>query len=508
MDIKAIDMLTEKISTLHQSMENRGKFKNWVCYRLVIAMGVASLLTACGLAVETGEEDEDDDTVDSTLTYSQTVSAYADEGLDSATRGDTLNEAYNALLALDIANSDPDTTDATLAAFVDAFDAYNTNIQRVRSYATTTFELDTSENVTPLAVIKQGKPGTSVPGTVGMLAGQTLGDFHDKLTAKKAECDALLASYKSTSDIIKRAEILQAHNLCAVELQALGAKEGFKIVVVKAAGGTVGGATGKIVGTSIVYYFVGAAALATPGGLLVVAATTIGGGILGSKISGAIFDYCTSSGGTDSSSKLVDSSDEVNAVVAAGSKAVIDSGEYCTVASASGTSGSPMAMVTSPGTGTLQVFVEGYAPVSIAGVTIAPGQTLTVNVTLEALADVTDDSSDDVGNASSSTTTASTTTTASSCAEVISVTADNAPAVPSSGDPVTVTATIIPVLSGCTVSYAISGTDGYSKSGSDTTDASGQIIFTIPGGAANVHDVVTISESASGSNTTLGYAFQ
>lgn len=444
-------------------------------------MGMAVLISACG-----GSSGST-----SSLTYSQTVTALTDEGLASATKGNTVSDAYNALLTLDISASDVDVVDTTLKTFVDAFAAYNTNIQNVRSYGITTFALSASESVVPPTSTK-GKPGTSVPGSVGMLAGQTLADFHDTLTAKKAACDAFLVTYKATnaSDLIARAEALQAYDKCAVELQALGAKEGFKIVVVKGAGGVVGGATGKIVGTMIVYYAVGAAALATPAGLLVIAATTIGGGIIGSKTAGAIFDYCTGDAGTSSTSKT------------------IESGEYCTVASASGTTDTAMAMVTSPGTGTLQVFVEGYAPVSIAGVSVAAGQTLTVNVALEALTDVTDDSAGDVSDASTSTTTASAVATASSCADVVSVIATNVPVSPAAGQSVAVTATAIPVISGCTLSYTVAGTDDYAAASSPTTDAAGQITFTIPGGAANVHDVVTITESASGNTTTLGYAFQ
>ncbi|GEM_PF-3948998 len=449
-------------------------------WQRILATFLIGLLTGCGSGGG------------SSLTYSQTVTAYASEGLNSSAVGKTLSDAYSDFLLLDIATANPTTTDTKAAAFVTAFNNYNTHIQTLQSEASTTFDVPVTTNLSKF-------PTSKAPGTIGTTSGQTLSNLNDKLLAKKAECDLILADYNSITDIVVKAQKLSDYNACAVALQAEGAQEGFKITVVKAAGGVVGAAAVKgvltYVGIAGIYFIGGATVtISAPAAAIIIIASSIGGGIIGSKAAGAIYDYCTSGSGT--SSKGVSTRKSIGAT------------EYCSVSSTSGVTGSPMTVVAAPGTGTLQVFVDGYAPVSIAGVTVTAGQSVTVNVTLVPLTSVTDSSTSDVTSANTQSTTTSSTTTASSCGGVLSITAANTPVAPSAGQTVSVTATLVPAVSGCTVTYQVHGTDGYSATASPTSNSAGQISFTIPGGAANVHDVVTISEASSAVEASLAYTFQ
>ncbi len=443
---------------------------------------LAILLGACGSSDSGGT---------TTLTYSDTVKTYASDGINSSATGKTLSDAYNDFLLFDAANStDPNATDVKATAFVTAFTNYNTSIQNLQSYAATTFGISPTTN--DISVAK-------APGTIGTTSGQTLASLQAKLEAKKADCDVILANYNSLTDPVAKALKLADYDKCAAALQAEAAAEGFKITVVKAAGGIVGAAAVKgvltYVGLAGVYFIGGATVtVSAPAAAVVIIASSIAGGIIGSKAAGAIYDYCTSGSGTTSKGSRAEKS--------------VGTTEYCSISSTSGITGAPMTLVAAPGTGTLQVFVDGYAPASIAGVTVAQGQTVTVNVTLVPLTSVTDSSSGDITTANNQTTDTSATTTASSCSDVVSITAANTPTAPAAGQSVAVTATLVPAISGCTIPYSVAGTDGYTQSASPTSNGSGQISFTIPGGAANVHDVVNISESASAVDTTLAYTFQ
>jgi len=53
-------------------------------------------------------------------------------------------------------------------------------------------------------------------------------------------------------------------------------------------------------------------------------------------------------------------------------------------------------------------------------------------------------------------------------------------------------AEITPAIAGITVEYTVSGTDGYYKSGSLQTDASGKVSFTIRSGACEVTDTINV----------------
>jgi len=96
--------------------------------------------------------------------------------------------------------------------------------------------------------------------------------------------------------------------------------------------------------------------------------------------------------------------------------------------------------------------------------------------------------------------------TASSCSEVEFVSGTPSPANPAPGQGVTVTATLIPSIANCDISFTITGTDGYSDSATTSSNGSGQATFHIPGAEESVIDVVTIT-SSNGKKYTVTYVF-
>lgn len=76
---------------------------------------------------------------------------------------------------------------------------------------------------------------------------------------------------------------------------------------------------------------------------------------------------------------------------------------------------------------------------------------------------------------------------------------------PSPGQSVTVTGSVMPVTEGCSIHFSIVGTDGYSNSGTYSTNANGQANFGIPGAAPGVIDKVTIT--ANGASYVVTYVF-
>lgn len=92
------------------------------------------------------------------------------------------------------------------------------------------------------------------------------------------------------------------------------------------------------------------------------------------------------------------------------------------------------------------------------------------------------------------------------CSEVQFVTGGPNPTDPGPGEGVTVTATLIPLAQNCDISFSIVGTDGYTKSETNQSDALGQATFYIPGGAEGVVDIVTITTS-NGKTYTVTYVF-
>lgn len=65
---------------------------------------------------------------------------------------------------------------------------------------------------------------------------------------------------------------------------------------------------------------------------------------------------------------------------------------------------------------------------------------------------------------------------------------------------------MIPVISGCNISFSIVGTDGYSDSKIVATDSNGQATFRIPGASSGVFDKVTIKTS-NGKSYIVTYTF-
>lgn len=137
--------------------------------------------------------------------------------------------------------------------------------------------------------------------------------------------------------------------------------------------------------------------------------------------------------------------------------------------------------------GTLVLSIPGYMPFSIENFQLPPdGQKLTIDFTPVPLAE---DTLDDVVVINLNTALA----TGATAADVLSVTAAPSPVDPTAYEDVTVTVTIIPAIPGVVVSYVVTGTDGYSASGSPTTDANGRFTFSIPGGAEGVRDTIDLA---------------
>ena len=68
------------------------------------------------------------------------------------------------------------------------------------------------------------------------------------------------------------------------------------------------------------------------------------------------------------------------------------------------------------------------------------------------------------------------------------------PADPAPKQTVSVTVTVLNALEGTPVSYSVAGTDGYSQSGTLSTDQNGQVSFSIPGALEEgVVDTVTVT---------------
>ena len=63
---------------------------------------------------------------------------------------------------------------------------------------------------------------------------------------------------------------------------------------------------------------------------------------------------------------------------------------------------------------------------------------------------------------------------------------------PAPGQSVSMTVRLTPAQAGVEISYEVHGTDGYNASGTKTTDANGEIAFSIPGGATGVRDTIKV----------------
>ncbi|MBU0506685.1 MAG: hypothetical protein ABII18_13765 [bacterium] len=436
---------------------------------------VLCLSTSCG-----GSSSDSDDI--SNLTYSETVSALTTEGLTTYTKGKSLGDSHSAMVGNAPTSEDAEDSQVKLTSFIDDFETYTNHLATIETYSDATFN--------PTSSSLNNSPSSSLfkysVGSIGIDAGSSLQEVHETLSTKKAECDELYDAIPGPTDSgysVANFDAAKAlYDTCYSELVSMAGEAGLELVVVQGGGSVTGGATAG----AVFLYVAGAGAtlVSAPGILAVVV-----GGVIGSKVASAIYSFCTSSSDAELRTKFV------------------STGNYCAAASAQGTTDSPMAMNITGGTGTLEIFVEGYAPIVVENVTITSGHTTTINVTPVALDDVTDESSDDINNASDNATTTDEESEAESCDDIVSIAATNSPSDPGPYENVSVTATVVPAISGCSITYSIVGTDDYAASGTPTTDSSGQISFTIPGGASDVFDVVEVTESSSGVSTTLTYIF-
>ncbi len=149
---------------------------------------------------------------------------------------------------------------------------------------------------------------------------------------------------------------------------------------------------------------------------------------------------------------------------------------------------------------TVTLAVQGYAPVVMPNFGLpAAGYNKKIDITPVKLGDATLGGTSQVCMIDEAMVTGN-------CSGVEFVTGSPSPTDPAPGQGVTVTATIIPKVANCSISFSISGTDGYSNSATKTSNSEGQATFYIPGGASGVFDKVSITAS-NGKSYTVSYTF-
>jgi len=212
----------------------------------------------------------------------------------------------------------------------------------------------------------------------------------------------------------------------------------------------------------------GAAAATAGAPVLVVTGIAVGTGV----VIGAIWSWCTSP-----SSMVI--------------KADGDS-QTCSIATVEGTTitlpdGSTGVAYTLPqgGPGNLCLHADGMAPVCVNTTVDSDGNKITT-----CFVEASADGADGAKACEDGTETGAQDVVGADCAtDVMSV---NASAAVSGGATVTVV-TNLPT-NACTISYSVVGTDG-------------RVSFSIPEGASGVHDTVSITATASGASTVIGYTF-
>jgi hypothetical protein len=149
---------------------------------------------------------------------------------------------------------------------------------------------------------------------------------------------------------------------------------------------------------------------------------------------------------------------------------------------------------------TLTIVVRGYAPVIISDFLLpSAGNNKVISIKPVILSDAKSDGTSDVCMTEEP-------MISSSCSDVEFATGSPTPAKPSPGQGVIVTGTIIPKVANCSLTFSITGTDGYFDSATVTTNSAGQATFYIPGGAAGVFDMVSIT-SGNGKSYLVSYTF-
>lgn len=225
----------------------------------------------------------------------------------------------------------------------------------------------------------------------------------------------------------------------------------------------------------------GLAATTAGAPVLVVTGIAVGTGI----VVGAVWSWCT---GSNSAKQRYN--DHICAIAAVEGK---------TITLPNGDMGLAIALPQG-GPGSMCMHVEGSAPICIDTTIDAEGNTIVAdsgcfddNIDVAASQECNDATKNDKG----------VTLQGSDCAkDVFAVTASASV----SGNATVTVHTSLPTQ-GCSISYSLVGTDGYTQSETLTTGSAGQISFNVPGGADGVHDSVSISELASGSTTHIGYTF-
>ncbi len=430
---------------------------------LALALIGLWLFSSCGSGSGGGNTSQDF----SKLTYPQAVALNTQKGLASTQAASNVATTYSTLLGTNIdATTDPTTLQAAMDGFADSISTYDTLINDLVALNHITFSANQ-----PALIVDKTKSEYTDPSGVDTLTSAT-----NALLAKKKECDDLFAKVPKLPSSPSDFDKLAAAQKCMREFEAVAAEQSFDAAVSDVGGLASGGAAGA----AIVYF---GGTLVSGGSLLIVTAA----GFVGSRVVGALWNACKPSSG----SKLVlkDAS----------------TGGSCAFSHAQGNTGDSL-LLQAVGTGTLEIFIDGCAPVTFSNITIANGQGLTVSATCEPLDDNMDPNVVDGASLSSNSQIGTLPTT--TCDQIVGVTTMASPANPAPGQSVTVTVNSLPPAQGCSIAYTVSGTDGYHQADTLTTGTSGTTTFTVPGAATSgIVDTVVTTEQPTNLARTITYTF-
>ncbi len=186
------------------------------------------------------------------------------------------------------------------------------------------------------------------------------------------------------------------------------------------------------------------------------------------------------------------------------------SDEFFYISSASASLGEPIPATLFADGASMAIAIDGYAPVLIENFPYPEsGNFMSIEVDGEKLSDIK--SSDHPANLKNSNNLIEVCfiqelASGNDCNEITFVSGYATPQNPAPGQNVSVTGSVMPVVEGCEIHFSIIGTDGYTSSGTYSTNAQGQAYFGIPGAAPGVIDKVTI-QSANGASYVVTYVF-
>lgn len=439
--------------TTSQSAYQQTVSSNWVAEGVVMCVpGTSSGTTVPPLKTSLADYNTAADKVaKSNLGFLQANQKWEGANFSSLTASEVKTLANNFLstgdqLVNDFKTLNTTATNITLGAAPSSFTEM-VNIADVKpQHKLLALPLDVSSDAAGIVDISGVSPGLVIE------TGQVIQGAKDGVSSCNALFDSDPNAYKTCIDKVRQQQLLKAAGL------------GFSTVVGTGAAIIAGGA---------------ASAAAAP------AAIVIGGAALAGYAVGKTVSWLWSKcAGTDGTS------------LKAYPLAV--TGETCSMSSGQSEAGSKIPNTMTQG-GTLVISIPGYVPVVIKnftppldgnGLTIdfkpvpidqaAPGTTITIDYNEVPV-------------------------TASSCSEIQSASVTTEPLDPGPTQSVTVIARVFPTVANCAVSFSMHGTDGYSKSGTPTTDSTGKATFYIPGGEAGVHDDVTIT--VNGFTYSVTYTF-